>query len=283
MRTPVRYPIIVRCRPEAVKRKAAGISRQSGLERRGRACGNPPHARHGARTSGTEADTGGPATAAARSRPGPGRGGGLRRLPHRPPRGRRRIAAGALPDRARPRDRRPRSSALGDGRRPALPSASGSACPGSAGPAAIAASASSDMENLCDTPHFTGCDIDGGYAEYVVADARYCFRLPDEYGDAEAAPLLCAGLIGHRAHRMAGDGEAARPLRLRRRRPHRRAGRPPSGPARLRLHAARRHARRRISPAASARNGPAVPTRRRPSRSTPRSSSRRSGRSCRRR
>ena len=66
----------------------------------------------------------------------------------------------------------------------------------------------SGMENLCDTAHFTGCDIDGGYAEYVVADRRYCFHLPDKYGDAEAAPLLCAGLIGHRAHRMAGDGKA---------------------------------------------------------------------------
>jgi propanol-preferring alcohol dehydrogenase len=66
----------------------------------------------------------------------------------------------------------------------------------------------SGMENLCDTAHFTGCDIDGGYAEYVVADRRYCFHLPDKYGDAEAAPLLCAGLIGYRAHRMAGDGKA---------------------------------------------------------------------------
>ena len=66
----------------------------------------------------------------------------------------------------------------------------------------------SGMENLCDTAHFTGCDIDGGYADYVVADRRYCFHLPEKYGDAEAAPLLCAGLIGHRAHRMAGDGEA---------------------------------------------------------------------------
>ena len=66
----------------------------------------------------------------------------------------------------------------------------------------------SGMENLCDTAHFTGCDIDGGYAEYVVADRRYCFHLPEKYGDAEAAPLLCAGLIGHRAHRMAGDGKA---------------------------------------------------------------------------
>jgi propanol-preferring alcohol dehydrogenase len=62
-------------------------------------------------------------------------------------------------------------------------------------------------ENLCDFARFTGCSIDGGYAEYTVADARFCFRPPDRYGDAEAAPLLCAGLIGHRAHRMAGKGE----------------------------------------------------------------------------
>ena len=63
-------------------------------------------------------------------------------------------------------------------------------------------------ENLCDAPGFTGYTRDGGYAEYACADARYCFALPDSYGDAEAAPLLCAGLIGHRALRMAGDGEA---------------------------------------------------------------------------
>ena len=62
-------------------------------------------------------------------------------------------------------------------------------------------------ENLCDEARFTGCQIDGGYAEYTVADARFCFRLPAAYGDAAAAPLLCAGLIGHRAHRMAGDAE----------------------------------------------------------------------------
>ncbi len=65
----------------------------------------------------------------------------------------------------------------------------------------------SGQENLCDNARFTGCDIDGGYEEQVVADARYCFRLPARYGDGEAAPLLCAGLIGHRAHRMAGDAE----------------------------------------------------------------------------
>jgi propanol-preferring alcohol dehydrogenase len=63
----------------------------------------------------------------------------------------------------------------------------------------------SGQENLCDKARFTGYQIDGGYAEYTVADARYCFPLPDAFDDVHAAPLLCAGLIGHRAHRMAGD------------------------------------------------------------------------------
>src|SRR5256885_9778544 len=60
-------------------------------------------------------------------------------------------------------------------------------------------------ENLCDRAKFTGYDIDGGYAEYCVADARYCFRIMGEYDDAHAAPLLCAGLIGYRALRLAGE------------------------------------------------------------------------------
>lgn len=60
-------------------------------------------------------------------------------------------------------------------------------------------------ENLCDNARFTGYDIDGGYAEYTLADARYCFALPPEYPDAEAAPLLCAGLIGYRSLVAAGD------------------------------------------------------------------------------
>lgn len=59
-------------------------------------------------------------------------------------------------------------------------------------------------ENLCDTPVFTGYDRPGGFAEYTVADERYCFALPDAYDDAHAAPLLCAGLIGFRAYRLAG-------------------------------------------------------------------------------
>jgi len=61
------------------------------------------------------------------------------------------------------------------------------------------------QENLCDAARFTGYQIDGGYAEYAVADRRFVFRLPARYGDVEAAPLLCAGLIGYRALRMAGD------------------------------------------------------------------------------
>ena len=63
------------------------------------------------------------------------------------------------------------------------------------------------LENLCDRARFTGYQVDGGYAEYTVADARFCFRLPLSYGDVQAAPLLCAGLIGYRALRAAGDGE----------------------------------------------------------------------------
>lgn len=63
----------------------------------------------------------------------------------------------------------------------------------------------SGRENLCDAASFTGYDIDGGYAEHAVADARYCFPIPDAFDDVQAAPLLCAGLIGYRAWRMIGD------------------------------------------------------------------------------
>jgi propanol-preferring alcohol dehydrogenase len=65
----------------------------------------------------------------------------------------------------------------------------------------------SGRENLCDRARFTGYDIDGGYAERTVADERFCFPLPDGYDDVQAAPLLCAGLIGHRTLRLAGDAE----------------------------------------------------------------------------
>jgi alcohol dehydrogenase, propanol-preferring len=65
----------------------------------------------------------------------------------------------------------------------------------------------SDRENLCDRARFTGYQLDGGYAEYTVADERFCFALPDRYTDLEAAPLLCAGLIGYRSLRLTGDAE----------------------------------------------------------------------------
>ena len=65
----------------------------------------------------------------------------------------------------------------------------------------------SGRENLCDHARFTGYDVDGGYAELAVADERFCFPLPDEYPDEQAAPLLCAGLIGYRSLRLAGEGE----------------------------------------------------------------------------
>jgi len=63
----------------------------------------------------------------------------------------------------------------------------------------------SNRENLCDRAKFTGYNIDGGYAEFTVADARYCFHLPDEYNDVDAAPLLCAGMLGYRSYRKTGD------------------------------------------------------------------------------
>jgi len=65
----------------------------------------------------------------------------------------------------------------------------------------------SGRENLCDHARFTGYQIDGGYAEYTVADARYCFPIPSGFDDVTAAPLLCAGLIGYRTLRLAGEAE----------------------------------------------------------------------------
>src|SRR5207253_10852200 len=63
----------------------------------------------------------------------------------------------------------------------------------------------SNRENLCDNARFTGYNIDGGYAEFTVVDARFSFRLPNEYGDVEVAPLLCAGMLGYRSYRKTGE------------------------------------------------------------------------------
>ena len=117
---------------------------------------------------------------------------------------------------------------------------SGSASRGSAGRAGSARYCRAGRENLCPKARFTGYQIDGGYADQVVADARFCFALPDAYDDLHAAPLLCAGLIGCRSLVRAGDAQAARHLRLRRRCPYRDAGRALAGTRGLRLHARRR-------------------------------------------
>ena len=71
----------------------------------------------------------------------------------------------------------------------------------------VCAYCKSGQENLCPEARFTGYQADGGYAEYVVADARYTFKIPDGYSDGDAAPLLCAGLIGYRAYRMTGEAK----------------------------------------------------------------------------
>lgn len=65
----------------------------------------------------------------------------------------------------------------------------------------------SGRENLCDKARFTGYQMDGGYAEYAIADGRFCFKLPQEYSDTEAAPLLCAGLIGYRSYKKTGEAK----------------------------------------------------------------------------
>ena len=65
----------------------------------------------------------------------------------------------------------------------------------------------SDRENLCDDARFTGYDVDGGFAEYAACDHRYCFPVPEGFPDLQAAPLLCAGLIGYRSLRLAGEAE----------------------------------------------------------------------------
>ena len=124
----------------------------------------------------------------------------------------------------------------------------------------------SGHENLCDHARFTGYQIDGGYAELTVADQRYCFAIPTEFGDIEAAPLLCAGLIGYRTLRLAGDGERIGIYGF--------ARRPISSPrwratkgGRCSLSPGPAIPRPNTSPARSARSGPAAPTRDRRSRS----------------
>ena len=122
---------------------------------------------------------------------------------------------------------------------------------------------------------FTGRDIDGGMAD-LVADERFCFAIPDGYPDLQAAPLLCAGLIGHRAYRMAGRAAPGH-LRVRRRRPHHRPGGFAGRPHGLRIHPpGRRGSQAFARGLGAAWAGDSRPPR--PSPWTPPSSSRRPGR-----
>ncbi len=141
----------------------------------------------------------------------------------------------------------------------------------------------SGRENLCDNARFTGYDRDGGYAELTVADERFCLPLPDGYPDLQAAPLLCAGLIGYRALRLAGDGERLGIYGFGVGRAHHHAGGAPRGTPRVRVHARGRHGLAAVRAASWARSGRATRSARRPSSSTRRSSSRRPASWCRRR
>ena len=141
----------------------------------------------------------------------------------------------------------------------------------------------SDRENLCIAPRFTGWDVDGGYAEYAVVDEAYAYALPDAFGDLEAAPLLCAGIIGYRAlrARQRARRRAVGDLRFRRVGASHRAGR--AGPWRPRPRDdpfGRRRAAAR--PRARGRTARPMPTPRRPNRSTRPSSSHPSAPSSRR-
>ena len=182
-----------------------------------------------------------------RAGPAAARGRGLRRLPHRP-----------APARRRGRDRRSRraSSATRSSARcsPARRSAGEPRRRAVAGldRAASAATAAAGARTSARAPASPAATSTAAIAEYAVADARFCFPLPDGYPDEQAAPLLCAGLIGYRALRMCGDARAPRPLRLRRRGAHPRPGRRPPGPAGVRLHPRGGRRRRGASPASSA-------------------------------
>ena len=112
----------------------------------------------------------------------------------------------------------------------------------------------SNRENLCDSARFTGYQIDGGYAEYAVADARYCFKIPPSYGDADAAPLLCAGLIGYRALRTAGT-KMSRSLRFWSCCPYRDPDRTLSREGGVRLHKTRGQRRGKHLLSTTARSG----------------------------
>ena len=163
----------------------------------------------------------GAARSAAGAGPGPDPRRGLRRLPHRPARRRRRADRAEAAARPRPPDRRRGGRTSGRGRS-ASRRASGSACPGWAGPAASAATAAAAARTSATAPASPATTSTAATPSMASPTSASASRSRPATRTMQAAPLLCAGLIGYRALRLAGDARAARPLRLRRRGPHRR-------------------------------------------------------------
>ena len=156
--------------------------------------------------SGTASDRGGIVRAASWAAAGADRGARLRGVPHRFACRRRRACRSQTAAGARPRDHRFGRREGGGGRPLRVGDRVG--VPWLGWTCGVCEYCRSGRENLCDRARFTGYEIDGGYAELTVADQRYCFPIDPVYGDVEAAPLMCAGLIGYRALRMAGDARA---------------------------------------------------------------------------
>src|SRR5258708_7673443 len=163
------------------------------------------HARHGAGEAVHAARHARAAGVHAGERRNPDRSRGVRRLPHRSARRRWRVTKFKSSDCSGTRDSRARRGDRGRGGR--IGPGRARRCSLARLDVRICVYCRSGRENLCDRALFTGYTRDGGYATHALADARYCFPLPARQDDAEAAPLLCAGLIGWRSYRMANAGE----------------------------------------------------------------------------
>ena len=191
----VRRELETACRRRATRRARPGSTRSSPERRpRGQRCAPSSSNARASRSRSRRSPT------PSRARTAPPQDRRLRGVPHRSAPARPRDRGDQAPGRARPSDRRH-----------APTTAAGSACPGSAGPTGPASTAPADRENLCLNARFTGRDIDGGYAEWTVADERYCLPLPDELDRRAggAAPVRRADrlpLAADDRRRAAGSG-----------------------------------------------------------------------------
>ena len=181
-----------------------------------------------------------PADPRARTSPGIAASGSMRRVPHRSARCGRRSASSETAADPRPRNHRPCHRLRR--RRFPLPSRRPRRCPVARLDLRRCANTAAAGARICArAPASPATRSTAAMPNTPSPTQRYCFPIDPHFRDAEAAPLMCAGLIGYRTLRMAGDARAHRHLRLRRRRAHRRAGGAPRGATDLRLHAAGRH------------------------------------------